>query len=963
MAKPYDFKEVEAQVLKFWEEQDIYQKVKEKNRNNKPFYFLQGPPYTSGKIHMGTAWNNSLKDVAMRYRRMKGFDVWDRAGYDMHGLPTERKVMALHKIKLKPDIEKFGVEKFSNECMKFSTEMAEMMNKDLQRLGVWMDFKNAYMPVKNEFIEGEWFLVKRAHEQGRLYEGEKTLTWCPNCATAMAKHECDYKEVEDDSIFIKFKVKNKDDEHLIIWTTTPWTIMFNLAIMVNPELDYVKAQVGNEKWIIAKDLVGVFIGGVAEKSFQIVEEFKGAKLEGLEYEHPWNDELDFYKELKKKSPKVHTVVLSSEYVDTSAGTGLVHCAPGCGPEDYEIGYRNNIPPFNFIDEQGIFPKEAGRFAGLVARKEDAKFIEALKKGGALIATTKVTHDYPHCERCGTPAIFRKTKQWFFKVEDLKDEMMKANQEIYWVPKAGQNAFHSWLDNLRDNSITKQRYWGTPVPIWHCEKCTAYEVIGSIKELEEKAGKDKIPENLHKPWIDDVVWKCKCGGTMKRVPDIMDVWIDAGTTSWNCLYYPQRTDLFEKYYPADFILEAKEQIRGWFNLLMVASMIAFRKPSFKAVYMHGMLTDVEGKKMSKSLGNIISPYELIDKHGADTLRYYMCETKPGLDINFSWEDAKIKFKNLQVFWNIQNYLLDLTRTYNLKPQKILSVDSAKITKLGLEERYILSRLHSTIKDVEKTHEAYELSELTPLIESLFLDLSRTYIQFVRDKEDKQMVADTIYESLINILKIMAPSMPFIAESIYQTLREEYKLEEESVHLCEWPAHDEKMIQPAVEEEVRIAKDIITIVLSKREEAGIGVRWPLARAEVFVENPNILKKVEELVMQQTNIKKLLIKKSDAQKGEGTKVEIDTTLTPSLEQEGYAREISRRIQALRKNAGLSRNDKVKMIVETEFVLEKKYAAELKEKVGASELLFAKKSEAKSEHESTAEIKEKKFRFIIIK
>jgi isoleucyl-tRNA synthetase len=954
MVKPYDFKQVEAEVLKLWEDKSIYQKVKDKNKSGKPFYFLQGPPYTSGKIHIGQAWNNSIKDVALRYRRMKGLDVWDRAGYDMHGLPVERKVMSHHKMKFKSDIEKFGVEKFINECLKFSTETAQGMSQDLARLGVWMDFDNAYMSVKNEFIEGEWFLIKKAHEQARLYEGEKTLTWCPNCATAMAKHECDYKEVEDDSIFMKFKVKGKSDEYLIIWTTTPWTIVFNLAIMVNPDLDYVKAQVGEEKWIVARDLVGVFIGGVADKKFQVVEEFKGSKLEGLEYEHPWASKLGFYKDLKKKSPKVHTIVLSSEYVDTSAGTGLVHCAPGCGPEDYEVGYRNNIPPFNFLDEQGVFPEEAGEFAGLIARKEDSKFIEALKKDGSLIAITKVKHDYPHCERCSTQAIFRKTTQWFFKVEDLKDEMMKANQEIYWVPKAGQNAFHSWLDNLRDNSITKQRYWGTPVPIWHCEKCTAYEVIGSIKELEEKAGKDKVPANLHKPWIDSVSWKCKCGGTMKRIPDILDVWIDAGTTSWNCLYYPQRTDLFEKYYPADFILEGKDQIRGWFNLLMVASMIAFKKPSFKACYMHGMITDIEGRKMSKSLGNVISPNEIVEKYGADTLRYYMCETKPGIDINFSWEEAKIKFKNLQVFWNIHNYLLDLTRTHNLKPQKI---DAEALQKLGIEEKYILSRVHSAIREVGKLHDDYLINDITPMIESLYLSLSREYIQFVREKEDKQTVIDTLFESLLNIIKMMAPSMPFISESVYQALKEEYGLEEESVHLFSWPNYDEKMIQPAIEEEVRIANEIVTIILAKREESGIGVRWPLARAEVFVENPNVLKKVEELVMNQTNIKKLLIKKGEL------KVELDTTLTPSLEQEGFAREITRRIQALRKKAGLQRNDKVKIVVETEYLLEKSHVVELKEKIGASELIMTHKSEATSENESAVEIKGKKFRIILLR
>ncbi|HJX05509.1 MAG TPA: class I tRNA ligase family protein, partial [Candidatus Nanoarchaeia archaeon] len=493
--------------------------------------------------------------------------------------------------------------------------------------------------------------------------------------------------------------------------------------------------------------------------------------------------------------------------------------------------------------------------------------------------------------------------------------------------------------------------------WRCEKCSAYEVIGSIKELEERAGKDKVPENLHKPWIDDVTWKCKCGGLMKRIPEILDVWIDAGTTSWSCLYYPQKAELFEKYYPADFILEGKDQIRGWFNLLMVASMIAFKKPSFKAVYMHGMITDIEGRKMSKSLGNVISPEEIVTKYGADTLRYYMCETKPGLDINFSWEEAKLKFKNLQVFWNIHNYLIDLTKTYKLRPERIDAL--AAESKLGMEEQYALSKTHSTIKVLTEMQEKYLLNELTPALEELYLGLSREYIQFVRDKEDKQAVVNALFECLLNLVKMLAPSLPFISEAVYQNLREEYStlqlaaLEQESVHLCSWPVADEKMIKPSLEEEIRVANEVITLMLARREEAGIGVRWPLARAEVVVENPNVLKKVEWLVMKQANIKKLLIKKGPL------KVVLDTTLTPSLEQEGFARELTRRVQALRKKAGLSRNDKVKLIIESEYELNKKYLDEMKEKVGASELEYTKQSNETPDFESDAIIKEKKFRF----
>ncbi|MBW2964128.1 class I tRNA ligase family protein [Candidatus Woesearchaeota archaeon] len=453
-----DFKEVEESTIKFWEENEIYSKAKSQGNGKKKFFFIQGPPYTSGKIHIGHAWNNSLKDMVLRYKRMKGFDVFDRAAYDQHGLPTERKVMQNLKMERKEEILKMGMEKFVNECLRFSNETAAMMNKDLWRLGVWMDYKNMCLPIKNSYIEGEWFLVKKAHEKGRLYEGLRTMSWCASCQTAMAKHECEYKEVKEPSIFVKFPVKGKEKEYLVIWTTTPWTIAFNLAIMVHPELDYVKAKVGDEVWILAKGLAAPVIQNFTDHKLEVLDEFKGEQLEGLEYEHPWNNKWDHYKEIKEKHPKTHTVLLSSEYVDLSAGSGLVHCAPGCGPEDYEIGYKNNIPAFNTLKEDGIFPDEMGPFAGLRAKKDDMKFVKAMEEDGILIATTEVEHDYAHCERCHTPVVFRTTKQWFFKVEDLKERMLADNDKVYWVPESVKRAFASRLDNLRDNSITKQRYW-------------------------------------------------------------------------------------------------------------------------------------------------------------------------------------------------------------------------------------------------------------------------------------------------------------------------------------------------------------------------------------------------------------------------------------------------------------------------------------------------------------------------
>jgi len=855
MVGNYNPVEIEPRLLEFWAVNKIWEQAKENNNGKKSFYFLQGPPYTSGRVHLGTAWNNCAKDIVLRYKRMAGFDVWDRAGYDMHGLPTEHKVMELHSLKDKFDIEEFGIDKFNSECRKWSVEKANIMSDDLKRLGVWMDFDNAYFPINTSYIEGEWWLIKQAHENKRLYEGLRTLSWCASCQTALAKHEQQYKEVTDNSIFLKFPVKGKDKEYLVIWTTTPWTIAFNLAVMVNPELEYVKAQVEDEVWILSKGLCGPVVQSVANKSLKIIEEFKGETLEGLEYVHPWENEITDFKELKKEHPKLHTVILSSEYVDLSAGTGLVHCAPGCGPEDYEVGYRNNLPAYNTIDQKGVFPKSMGKFAGMTAKVDDAKFVAELDKTGLLIASTPVEHDYAHCERCHKPVVFRTTKQWFFKVEDARDELLKANEQITWVPDAGKNAMTGWLTHLRDNSITKQRYWGTPVPIWRCE-CGEYEVIGSVEELKDRAG--KVPEDLHKPWIDEITIPCKkCGKHMSRIPDVLDVWIDAGTASWNCLDYPKREDWFNKWWPADFILEAKEQVRGWFNMLMVASLVAMNKPlSFKACYMHGMLTDVEGVKMSKSLGNVISPYEIIDRHGADTLRMYVCGTPAGEDINYSWDEVKQKNRNLNVLWNVHKFLIDLSKEVKKSPYTVTP-------DLDISEKYMYSKLHSAIKKQTEIFDSYKVDMAPGCAEELFLELSRTYIKLIRDKaalgtdKEKESVLSTVGIVLLENLKLLAPVAPFITEAIYQNLKEEFNLKVDSIHLYKWPKYDESMIDTKLEEEFITAQVIIQAILALRDKIQVGLRWPLKEIVISSAKPEVKSAVErfsELIMNQTNVKDL-------------------------------------------------------------------------------------------------------------
>ncbi len=961
MPGKYNAKEIEREVLDFWKNKKIYEKVKNKNKKGKDFYYLDGPPYTSGKVHLGTAWGKALRDSLMRYKRMKGFNVWDRAGFDTHGLPTAHKVQENFNIRHKDDIPKFGVSKFVSECKKLSVKNMEVMIEDFKRLGVWMGFSDPYITLDNEYMEGEWWLIKKAYKNNRLYEGKKVMHWCPSCSTALAKHELEYQNVKDDSIFLKFPLKDKENEFLIIWTTTPWTIPYNLGVMVNPEEDYVRAKVGDETWIVAAKLAGMFIQGVADKQYKVIETIKGEQLEGVEYVHPLHSDLEkVYKKLKQENSKIHTIVLSKEYVDTGSGSGLVHMAPGCGPEDYEVGHEYGIKPFNNLNEDGKFPKDMGIFAGWDAKIDNKKFIDYFDKKCFLIKTTEVEHEYAHCWRCHKAVVFRLTRQWFFKVEDLKDQMKKFNEKILWQPGwAGSRQFDSWLDNLRDNSITRQRYWGCPVPIWKC-KCGNYEVIGSIKELEKKS-KQKAPDDLHIPYIDKITIPCKCGEKMKRISDILDVWVDAGVASWTCLYYPRKKDLFEKLWPADFILEGKDQIRGWFNLLFVASMISIRKPSYKAVYMHGFINDIQGRKMSKSLGNYILPDEIVDKYGADTLRYYMIgAANPGLDLNYNLEDVRLKHKNLMILWNIHNYIINFCKTNKIKPKNISE-------KLGLEEKYILSKLNSTIEKTTELFDYYKLNEVPLVIESLFLELSRTYMQLNREKsaigtkQEKELVVSVIYHVLYETLKIFTPIAPFICEKIYLSFRDEFGLKQDSISFEKWPETDKKRVDKKLENQFEIVEPIVQEILSKREKAQLGIRWPLAKVEIFLkdkEKVDAVKNLAEIIKTQTNIKKVT-----AKKGKRRYLKLDTKLTKELEAEGYTREVTRRIQSLRKKAGLKKDDNVILYIKCTDKLESclcKFDKYIKEKCGASELSISKE-EAKKKYNNVCREKVKGLEFEI--
>jgi len=883
----YNFKEVEEEIFKFWKAKKIYEKVKSKNKNGKKFYFLQGPPYTSGKIHIGHAWNNSLKDIIMRYKRMQGFNVWDRAGYDMHGLPTENAVQKKLKLKTKEEIVKMGVDKFVKECMAFSKEYSEYMNEDLAKLGIWMDYPNAYKPIEKEFISGEWKFFKEAWKQNRLYKGFKVMHWDAETETSVAKHELEYEMIKDTSIFLKFKKQGTKNEYFVIWTTTPWTIPYNLAVMVNPDVKYVKIKIKDEFFIVAKDLVEEF-GKILGKEYKIVYEILGKKLEGEEYIHPLYDELKSqYDALKKEFPKVHTVILSKEFVDTTSGTGMVHCAPGCGPEDQEAAEPYGIGVFNTLNEQGSF-EDMGKYSGWIAKKDDNKFIQEFKDKGILIATKEVKHEYPHSWRSHKPVVFRTTEQWFLKTKDLAKQLLKMNENVNWVPDKCKTNYNRWTENLRDNSVTRQRFWGCPVPIWVNEKDPEdYFVVGGTEELEKLTKKKFNDLNLHKPWIDKIIIE-KNGKKYKRIPDVADVWIDSGTASWNCLYNDEK--LIKEWFPADLVLEATEQTRLWFSLLQICSAIVMKKSSYKNVYCTGMILDYQGTKMSKSLGNIISPYEVIEKFGADVLRYYICQITAGENISFSWEDIKVKQRNLNILSNLSNLILDIKK--QTKPKK----------SLDFEEKYILSRKNSVIKKVTKLVEEYRLDEIIKEIEELFLDLSRVYIRLTREKTNGKDAGSVLYvleEVYSDVLKMFSIICPFISDKLY---RETFG--KESVHLESWPKINPKMIDEKLEKEIEDVLKVIEVGLRERDKIHIGLKWPLAKAEISGEE--IDKELIEIIKSQLNVKSISMKKSKE-----ITVKFDTKITPELESEGYAREISRQIQSFRKKLGLEKKDKVEVFL----------------------------------------------------
>lgn len=924
--------DIEKNIQEFWKFNKIPEKVRNKNKSKKKFYFLDGPPYATGYIHIGTAWNKILKDVYIRYWRMKGFDVWDQPGYDTHGLPIENKVEQKLGFRSKIDIEKFGIKKFNEECKNYATQFIDIMNNQFEDLGVWMNWNKPYLTLDNNYIEGAWHTFKIGFEKGLLYKDIYPVHVCPHCETAVAYNEIEYTQLTDPSVFIKFPVLGKDNEFLLIWTTTPWTLPSNTGIMAKPDVDYAYVKLGSEILILAEARLQDVMERAGMSGYKIIKKVKGKELEGLRYEHPLIDVFPFIRKLNN----AHRVVLSDQFVSMEEGTGLVHTAPGHGQEDYKVGKENKLPVVSPLKMNGTFNENCGRFAGIFAKLADDEIIEEFKVRGLLFHKEKITHEYPQCWRCSSPLLFMAVSQWFFKVTSIRDKLIEENKKVKWYPEWAGKRFENWLESLGDWPISRQRYWGIPLPIWECERCKNVKVIGSRKELP------KIPEDFHRPFIDEIEIECECKGRMKRVADVLDVWFDAGLAGWASLNYSQDKSQWKRLWPNDLQIEGPDQIRGWWNAQLITSVITFDEKPFQNILFHGFVLDAHGNKMSKSKGNIVQPEDVIAKYGRDVLRFYLLSSPAWDDFYFNWKDTENISKTLNILRNTFNFI----KTY------VTKIPDKKPT-LNIEDKWIISRINSIVLEYDKNMSSYNHHKSVGLLQDFILnDFSRWYIKLVRDRvwpsyegKDKEAAFYTLsYISQI-LLKLLAPLTPHLAEHAYQDIFKKHN-KTESIHLFDLPVADKKMINQELEEEMKVAKMIFEASSAVRQKEKMKLKWPIKRI-IIMSNNKIVKttvsEMKELLENICNSKSISLgnKLPKGKFSEGIfdygKLYLDLEIDEKLYEEMLYRELTRTIQELRKRNKFVIKDEILLTLDSDSKTTKilnKFVNKLKYDVGANKI-----------------------------
>lgn len=1019
LIESYNFRQIEQSAREYWRKIKLLDLLQKKNESGDPFFLLDGPPYANNVPHVGHVRNTVFKDLYIRLAFMKGKNVLFQPGFDTHGLPIENMVEKQLDLKSKKDIEKLGVDKFVSLCKERAIENKDLWIKVYDKLGSWYSWKKPYITFENNYIESAWWSFKKLWEKGMVYEGKKPVFWCPHCQTALAGYEAtdSYKNVSDPLIFIKFKLKNTENDYLLVFTTTPWTLPSNVAVVVKADEDYVKVQTAKGNLILAKERLVVL--EELDMEYKIIEEFKGKSLEGKHYEPilevPSQKELEknpaalrVYMSIPILKERVASKVQSKKgvltgdvfehFVSVNDGTGLVHCAPGHGKTDNEVGKHYSLPEVSPLDDECRFTDDVGKFKGKFVKEADPDIIEELRNTGRLLYSSQIEHSYPLCWRCKNPLIYRMSNQWFLKVEPIKEVMLEANERVRWQPDFAQERFRSWVANAEDWNFSRQRYWGIPIPVWKSESGEV-KAIGSIRELEEAYGK-KLPDDFDLHLASTIVLKGKDGNQMHIVKDIFDVWYDSGSAPFAAFHYPfENNQLFERHYPVSRINEAQDQIRGWFYSLMFVGIGVFDKEPYEIVSMPGWVVDKLGDKMSKSKGNYISAEDAIDNFGADNLRFYYCwDIDPSSLQKFNQDTLKAEVSKVHnILWNLHKLLILESAAQKSIDKEFSLCLNMNALDFNKEDKWILSRLGSTIRNSVKFMDEFKLhSAGREIYEFIINDLSRTYTQLIRDRIAENNVAlSVMFRCILDVSRLMASISPHTTEIIYQNLKDnlsgvvDYDFKK-SVHMESLPGEGnefeifEGIIDEVLENNFKTAMNILGAVLAARDKAQIGIRWPVR--EIIIDSTDekvtdAVQGLKEVILGSANIKSLHFKKMDLdiefklnykelgkafgqetsnvaelisskkddiinhlKKGDESfkfhgyelkkgffeikllcpkeyamgefkegMVFLGIEQDKALEGEGYVREVTRRVQMLRKNMNLNKQDRIELVIQS--------------------------------------------------
>ncbi|MCT4613155.1 MAG: isoleucine--tRNA ligase [Clostridia bacterium] len=847
-----NFVQREEEVLKLWDERKVFEKSIEAREGAEVFTFYDGPPTANGRPHIGHVLGRVIKDVMPRYKAMQGYKVLRKAGWDTHGLPVELAIEKKLGLDGKAQIEDYGIEPFIKECKESVWEYKGLWERFSKKVGYWVDMDDPYITYDNNYIESVWWSLKQIWDKDLLYKGHKIVPYCPRCGTALSSHEVaqGYKDVHDKTVIAKFEVKGKENEYILAWTTTPWTLPSNLALAVNPNETYVKVKANDEYYILAEALVEKVVGEA-----EVVDKFTGKELEGTEYKPLY--------EFAKVEGKAYYVVCA-DYVTLSDGTGVVHTAPAFGADDAETGRRYNLPFIQLVALDGTFKEDVTPWAGMFVKDADPKVIEELKERGLLFKSEDYEHSYPHCWRCDTPLIYYGKETWFIEMTKLRDKMVKNNKMVNWHPDTiGEGRFGNWIENAVDWALSRDRYWGTPLPIWECD-CGHRHAIGSIEEL--KSMSPDCPEDieLHKPYVDNVHLNCdKCGKLMTRTPEVIDCWYDSGAMPFAQWHYPfENKEIFDNNFPANFISEGVDQTRGWFYSLLAVSTLLFDKPAYETVIVSGHVQDKDGKKMSKSKGNVVDPMDALNEFGADAIRWYFYSNSAIWLPNRFHGDAVTEGQRrfMGTFWNTYAFYVLYANIDNFDPTRY-TLDK---NTLGVMDKWVLSRLNTVIKEVEELMDVYKITEATKVMEKFVDDLSNWYVRRSRERfwakgmeQDKVNAYLTLYTVLTEMSKVAAPFVPFIAENMYQNLVLSVdKSAKESVHLCDFPKFDGSMIDAKLEEEMEKVLNMVVLGRACRNIAAIKNRQPLSKLYASI-GSELGEMYKDVVKEELNIKEVVLR----------------------------------------------------------------------------------------------------------